>query len=133
MYYVFNHTITLLSIPYTEKKGINKTSSILQIYTKKQFSRSNGAFLTKKALFFWHLANTGGPAPLFSAHGAVRRKKSLNVCASFFFNIGGFYLFVFESACLQHAVMYLLDIPHTISAGILKVCPSGAIYRSSHE
>ena len=44
---------------------------------------------------------------------------------------GGFYLFVFESACLQHAVMYLLDIPHTISAGILKVCPSGAIYRSS--
>ena len=25
--------------------------------------------------FFWHLANTGGPAPLFSAHGAVRRKK----------------------------------------------------------
>ena len=42
------------------------------------------------------------------------------------------YDFNFESACLLHAEMYSPDIPHTISAGLLRVCLYEAIYRSHH-
>ena len=44
-------------------------------------------------------------------------------------NYEGLYQFVFESAYLRHAEMYPIDIPHTICAGLLRVCPFGAIYR----
>ena len=81
------------------------------------------------------LGGEGADGAISSIHIFGQKRNQVGICLRNILhlttNSGGFYLFVFESACLQHAVMYLLDIPHTISAGILKVCPSGAIYRSS--
>ena len=56
--------------------------------------------------------------------------------------IDGFYKLDFESACLRHAELYLLDIPHTqkevapirsrppFYAGLLRVCLFEVINRS---
>ena len=45
-------------------------------------------------------------------------------------NKGNLYKSVFESASLRDANLYLLDIPHTASVGLLRVCLFKAIYRS---
>ena len=88
MYYVFNHTITLLSIPYTEKNGINKTSSAPRIYIKKTFQRQQWRIFNKKGTLFFGILPTLAVLLLsFPLTGRLGEKKKSECVCEFFFNI----------------------------------------------